>query len=171
MKQKPYLNPYLAGLLLGLVMLVAFYVSGKGIGFSGAYSQLTAEATHIAAPGYAESNPYLERYYVEQEGPKSSSRLLFLALGAVVGGLFSGLLGGRVRKEVEKGPGIGVRNRLLLALSGGVLIGFAARLARGCTSGQGLSGAAMLSLGSWVFLLSIFAGGFAVAYFFRKQWV
>ena len=58
-----------------------------------------------------------------------------------------------------------------LALVGGVLAGFAARLARGCTSGQGLVGGAELSVGAWVFLMCIFAGGWMVAWFVRKQWI
>ena len=49
--------------------------------------------------------------------------------------------------------------------------GFAAALARGCTSGQALSGGATLATGSWLFMLMVFAGGYAVAYFVRRQWI
>jgi uncharacterized membrane protein YedE/YeeE len=49
-------------------------------------------------------------------------------------------------------------------------MGIGAKLARGCTSGQALTGGALLSVGSWAFMLSVFAGGYAVAYFFRRQW-
>ena len=45
-----------------------------------------------------------------------------------------------------------------------------ARLARGCTSGQALSGGSVLSVGSWAFMFAIFGGGYAVAYFVRKLW-
>jgi hypothetical protein len=44
-------------------------------------------------------------------------------------------------------------------------------MARGCTSGQALTGAAELAVGSWVFMLCIFAGAYAAAYFFRKEWL
>jgi hypothetical protein len=47
---------------------------------------------------------------------------------------------------------------------------FGAALARGCTSGQALTGGALLNLGSWAFMLMVFAGAYAVAYFFRWQW-
>jgi hypothetical protein len=49
-------------------------------------------------------------------------------------------------------------------------MGYGARLARGCTSGQALSGGAVLSAGSWAFMLAVFAGAYALAYFVRKLW-
>ena len=77
---------------------------------------------------------------------------------------------GRLKKSVEKGPAISTRNRLLLAFAGGTAMGFAARIARGCTSGQALSGGSLLSRGSWAFMLSVFAGGYLMAWFVRRQW-
>ena len=64
-------------------------------------------------------------------------------------------------------------HRLLLVVYLGafVLAGFAARLARGCSSGQGLVGGAELSVGAWVFLMCIFAGGWMAAWFVRRQWI
>jgi len=47
---------------------------------------------------------------------------------------------------------------------------YGARLARGCTSGQALSGGAVLSVGSWAFMFSIFGAGYAVAWFVRRLW-
>ena len=37
-------------------------------------------------------------------------------------------------------------------------------------SGQALSGGALLSVGSWVFMMAVFAGGYGMAYFIRRQW-
>ena len=59
---------------------------------------------------------------------------------------------------------------LLLALGGGILVGYASSLASGCTSGQALTGGALLANGSIVFMLCVFAGGYAAAYFVRRQW-
>ena len=50
-------------------------------------------------------------------------------------------------------------------------MGFATRVARGCTSGQALTGGAMLSVGSWVFMVAIFAGAYATARLVKRQWV
>ena len=46
----------------------------------------------------------------------------------------------------------------------------AARLARGCTSGQALTGGALMSAGSWAFMMCVFGGGYALAYFVRREW-
>jgi len=72
---------------------------------------------------------------------------------------------------VEKGPNISTKGRLTYAFIGGTLMGIGAKMARGCTSGQGLTGGAMLSVGGWAFMLAVFAGGYAMAYFVRRQWI
>jgi uncharacterized membrane protein YedE/YeeE len=59
---------------------------------------------------------------------------------------------------------------LILALIGGAIFGYGARMARGCTSGQALSGGAVLSAGSWALMMCIFASAYALAYFLRKAW-
>jgi hypothetical protein len=76
-----------------------------------------------------------------------------------------------VAPAVERGPRISPRTRLILALSGGIVAGFASRLARGCTSGQALTGAAMLFTGSVVFMVCLFIGAYATAYFVRREWL
>ena len=97
--------------------------------------------------------------------------MVFLLVGLLAGAFFAALLAGKLKLEVLRGPRSSVASRLSLALVGGVIAGFAARLARGCTSGQGLVGGAELSVGAWVFLMCIFAGGWAAAWFVRKQWI
>jgi hypothetical protein len=49
-------------------------------------------------------------------------------------------------------------------------MGFGAKLARGCTSGQALTGGAVLGVGSWAAMMAIFGGAYALAYFVRRQW-
>jgi len=77
----------------------------------------------------------------------------------------------RVKLETRKGPRISNRTRWVLAFAGGIVMAYGARLARGCTSGQALSGGAVLSVGSWAFMFSIFAAGYAVAWFVRRLWL
>jgi len=83
----------------------------------------------------------------------------------------SGVLDRRFGFEITRGPNTTDRRRLVLAVLGGVIAGVGARLARGCTSGQALTGGATLALGSWAFMLSVFAGGYALAWFLRKEWI
>jgi len=71
---------------------------------------------------------------------------------------------------VERGRGAGVGGRLVYAFAGGALAGFGARLARGCTSGLGLSGGATLAVAGFVFLLTFFAAGFVVSLAMRREW-
>jgi uncharacterized protein len=96
--------------------------------------------------------------------------LVFEVLGMIAGGVLAAWTSGRLRREVLKGPTFGSGARIALAIGGGVLMGFAAKLSRGCTSGQALSGGAIQSVGSWAFMLAVFAGGYSVAYFVRRQW-
>jgi uncharacterized membrane protein YedE/YeeE len=165
----PYMNPYLAGIGLGLVLLAAFVVMGRGLGASGAFSAVVAWTVDLVSPSHAQGNEYF-REYLETGVHPLKDWLVFEVLGVVAGGFLSGALAGRVRRTVEKGPRISTRGRLALAFTGGFLMGVGAKLARGCTSGQALSGGAVLGVGSWAFMLMVFAGGYAAAWFLRRQW-
>jgi hypothetical protein len=90
--------------------------------------------------------------------------------GVLVGGLVSALIARRARPGVERGPRATARTRLAYAFAGGAIMGFGTRLARGCTSGLALTGGALLSTGAWIFMLAIFAAGYAVAPLVRRQW-
>ena len=92
-------------------------------------------------------------------------------IGVAIGAFVSGWLAGRLRVTIDKGPRISKRTRYALSLGGGVLTGIGARLARGCTSGLALSGGAVLSVGAFVFMMSVFAAGFIGAYFLRRDWL
>jgi uncharacterized membrane protein YedE/YeeE len=151
-------------------MLLAFVVSGRGIGASGAMTRFVAWVQHGVFPEATESSPYFAAYFANGAHPLDDY-LVILMVGLLVGSFVAALLSGELRAEVLRGPRSSVAYRLSLAFAGGALCGFAARLARGCTSGQGLVGGAELSVGAWVFLMSIFTGGWMVAWFVRKQWI
>ena len=165
-----YTNPYVIGVILGLILLFSFYTMGRGVGSSASFARVATAGVQLIAPDHAKSNTYLSKYIHEKRSPLMAW-LVFLTLGAGLGGLFSAFIANRIKGEVARGPSIGVQTRLWLALGGGVLSGFAARLARGCTSGQALTGASELAFGSWIFMFCIFAGAYAFAYFFKKEWL
>lgn len=169
-ERKGFANPYWMGIALGLVLLASFLIMGKGLGASGAANRLGVAAVDRVAPEHVASNRYLAATKRDGKSPLDDW-YVFELLGVFLGGAVSAYASGRMGRRVVRGPNISVRARLVLAFSGGILMGMAARLARGCTSGQALSGGALLSLGSWVFMLSIFAGGYAMAYFVRRQWL
>ncbi len=162
--------PVPAGILIGISMILAFVVAGRGIGASGAMTRLVAWVQHGLAPEATEQSAYFAKYFAGGAHPMYDW-LVFLLVGTLCGAFVASASRGEFRVEILKGPRISNRNRLLLALLGGVLSGFAARLARGCTSGQALVGGAELSVGSWVFMVCVFVGGWMVAWFVRKQWI
>jgi hypothetical protein len=168
--EAPYLNPYLAGIGLGLVLLAAFVIMGRGLGASGAFSSTVAWLTSLVAPAHAQANEYLGQYIGDGSTHPLKAWLVFEVVGVAAGALLSGILAGRARLAVEKGPRVSTAIRLACAFAGGMLMAFGAHLARGCTSGQALTGGALLNVGSWAFMLMVFVGGYAVAWFFRWQW-
>ena len=166
MKPKAYMNPYLAGVLLGLTLLASYLVLGAGLGASSAIARTGAFCELALAPARTLASQYFGawgaqplRYY-----------LVFMLLGVVCGGLLSAVLADRWAISTERGAKCSSLKRLLFAGVGGVIVGFASRLANGCTSGQALSGSAVLLTGSLLFLVSVFAGGYAAAWFVRRQW-
>jgi hypothetical protein len=161
-------NPYLAGAALGLVLLAAFVVMGNGLGASGASLRFGVAALGAVAPAAVDAAPALAR--ADAGGHPLDAWLVFEVLGVLAGGFVAAWTSGRLGREVLKGPTFPAAARLGLALLGGVVMGAAARMTRGCPSGQALSGGALLSVGSWAFMFSVFAGGYALAYFTRRQW-
>ena len=164
------MNPYLAGIGLGLVLLASFVLVGRGLGASGAFSSVIAWALDAVAPAHVRGNEFLAGYLGDGSGSPLKSWLVFEVVGVFVGALISGLLARRTAVVTEKGPRASVGVRLAMAFGGGMLMAVGAALARGCTSGQALTGGALLNLGSWAFMMMVFAGAYAVAYFVRWQW-
>jgi uncharacterized membrane protein YedE/YeeE len=167
---RAYMNPYLAGIGLGLVLLAAFVTMGRGLGASGAFSAAVAWALNAVAPGYVAQNEYLAPYIGDGSTHPLKAWLVFEVLGVFAGALLSGLLAGRVKRTIEKGPRASNAARLLLAFVGGMLMAIGADLARGCTSGPALTGGALLNAGSWTFMLCVFGGAYAVAGLLRREW-
>ncbi|WP_243311758.1 YeeE/YedE thiosulfate transporter family protein [Fundidesulfovibrio agrisoli] len=165
-QDKAPMNPYLAGVLLGLTLMTSYLILGAGLGASGALARLGAVLEHALLPARAEASAYFGPWFPNP----LSYYLVFMLAGVFAGGLVSAASGGRMRLMIERGPTASRVRRLALALIGGVIAGFASRLAQGCTSGQGLSGGAVLLTGSFLFMGCLFATGYLTAWIFRRQW-
>jgi hypothetical protein len=170
-RSRKYLNPYLGGVLLGLVLLAANFVAGRGLGASGAIKSVVVTAVETIAPASTESSKFIAEFRESHTGSPMKTWLVFQMLGVLVGGFLSGAFAGRLKFKVEHSPKISSNRRLVFALAGGVLFGFGSQLGRGCTSGSALSGMAVLSLGGFVTMMAIFGTAFALAYFVRKNWI
>ncbi|NCP20805.1 MAG: hypothetical protein COS42_11575 [Flavobacteriales bacterium CG03_land_8_20_14_0_80_35_15] len=165
-----YWNPYFGGFMLGLLLIFTFYITGRGLGASGAFKSTVVTFVDDVAPTHASKNAYYEQFIINGKSPLNTW-LVFETLGVLIGGFLSGALGGRLKLYIQHAPNITSKKRLFVALLGGLFFGFGAQLARGCTSGAALSGMAVLSTGGFVTMLAIFGSAYAFAYFFRKNWI
>lgn len=164
------MNPYTAGTMLGIVLLLAMFLAGRGLGASGGIKYCVVSIVGAVDPPHAERSIYYSKYF---EGGKSPLKnwLSFEILGVIAGGFLSGALSGRLKFKLEKSPDISDRRRLIYAFLGGLLFVYGAQLARGCTSGAALSGMAVLSVAGFVTMIAIFGSAYIFAWFFRKNWI
>ena len=166
---KDYVDPYYAGILLGVVLFLAFFLTGSGLGASGGLNRMLVFVEDLIAPGHVNRTPYLLAMAGGAKNPLDSW-VVYVTIGVIFGGIAAGWRNGRLKIETNRGPNVSVKMRWMMAFIGGALMGYGARFARGCTSGQALSGGAVLSVGSWAFMFAVFGGAYALAYSFRKFW-
>jgi len=166
---RPLWNPYLAGFLLGLVLFACFLITGRGLGATGAFASVATWFASLLSTDHVVANAVHAKFW--NEGAPLASFLVFLIGGVFIGALVSGWQAGRLGFRIERGPRITDARRLALAFAGGIVAAFGAKLAKGCTSGQALTGGAMLNIGSLLFMLAVFAGAYGLAYFARKEWL
>lgn len=169
-KQHVYWNPYFGGFLLGLIVILTFYITGRGIGASGGVKSTVVATVNAIAPNHAQENAYFSKFIKADKSPMNTW-LVFQMLGLIAGAFFSGAINHRLKFRIQHSPKISTKTRIWFALLGGALFGAGAQLARGCTSGGALSGFAVNSLAGLILMLSIFGSGFMFAYFFRKLWI
>jgi hypothetical protein len=167
--KRDYVHPYFGGVVLGIILFLAMFFTGNGLGSSGATTRLVTFATDLVAPDHVDRTPYLLKMAGGDKDPLDDW-ILPVFIGALVGGFSSGWIFGRLKFETTKGPNISDRTRWIMSFLGGVIFLYGARMARGCTSGQALTGGATLSAGSWTVMFAIFAGAYGLAYFVRKMW-
>lgn len=165
-----YINPYLGGVLLGLVLFGTYYITGRGLGASGAVKSSVVTAVNAVAPNHAHNSGYYSKFLSDDISPMSNW-LVFEVIGVLAGALVSGIIYGRLKFKTEHSPKITSRKRLIAALLGGMFFGIGSQFARGCTSGAALSGMAVLSASGIITMMAIFGSAYIFAYIFRKLWI
>lgn len=165
------MNPYLAGFILGLVLLGTIYVTGRGLGASGGLKSLVLYGVEHLSPEHWNQADFYSDYQLSHSGSPLNSWLFFEIVGVIIGAFFSGVISNRIALKLEKGPRIQNRSRLIFAALGGILFGLGSQVGRGCTSGAALSGMAVMSFGGIITMIAIFGGAYMMAYFFRKLWL
>lgn len=159
----PAWSPYLVGALIGVLSWLTFYFSDKPIGASSFYATLAGMIGKVFAKKHVESLAYYK------SNPPVVNWEFAFVIAAVAGAFIAASSGGEFTGqwlppmwEARFGEGT-VGLRAVVAVGGGMLMAFGARLAGGCTSGHGISGTLQLSVGSWIAVICFFIGGIAVA--------
>lgn len=161
-------SPYAVGFGIGILSWISFATANHPIGITTAFENTAALIGTAVAPATADSSAYYAVKATENKSPKINWEWM-LVLGVFFGAYVSARLSGdQSREKVPAlwtwrfGPGVG--KRYAGAFLGGALMMFGARMAGGCTSGHGISGALQLALSSWIFLFLVFFTGIVTAW-------
>ena len=100
---RKYLEPYLAGAILGVVLFATFLVTGGGLGASGALSRIQTGVLDWIAPAHVDRVAYFAEMAGGHRSPWANTQV-YMIVGTLLGGLASGLWHRRVRLETLKGP-------------------------------------------------------------------
>lgn len=155
-------SPYLVGALIGVLAIATLVVSDKPLGASSAYAQIAGFVGRWISRRHTDSLKYF------RDLPPKVDWGLMLLVGIVIGAALAAATGGGfdgrwVPALWQERFGDAATLRLVAAFLGGAVLAFGARLAGGCTSGHGISGALQLSLGSWIALCCFFMGAVLAA--------
>lgn len=156
-------SPYFVGLCIGLLEVLSFLLSNKALGCSTAYARTMGMLERLFRGKKVKEKPYYKKVIPTIEWQ------WMLVLGIVVGAFISSMLSGGFKIEIlprlwAVTLGTNFFTRFGGAVLGGILIGFGARMAGGCTSGHGISGTLQLAVSSWLAFLCFFAGGILTAF-------
>jgi uncharacterized protein len=159
-------SPHVVGVGLGVLSWFAFLTVDHGLGITTAVEHTAAISAQAVAPPLEQNHAY----FLDHTGEKSPKIgwEWFLVLGVLIGAYASSKLSGDRPKERVPGLwrarfGSSTSKRYAGAFAGGLLLIFGARLAQGCTSGHGITGALQLAVSSWTFLATFFVTGVVVA--------
>ena len=166
MKPKAW-NPYVAGALTGVLLILSVLAAGKFFGASTTFARTAAKVEALAGVDTSRIEYFAAKG--GKYGPDSipNWQVLFV-IGIALGGLGASLASGTFK--VQPVPAMWAERfgerplwRNLTAFTGGAILIFGARLAGGCPSGHGLSGLAQLAVSGFVALAFFFAGGWVTA--------
>lgn len=160
---EPAWSPYIVGTLIGVLVLSTLALAGKKIGASSAYADSAGLIGRLVAPRHIASIPYF------QSNKPKLGWTFTIVVGAILGSFLAAWTGGELTGTYLQDMWIarfGDDSYVLrtgVALLGGGLMAFGARMAGGCTSGHGISGTLQLAVSSWIAVTCFFVGGIAAA--------
>ena len=157
-------SPYIVGVGIGVLSWAVFVIVAKPLGMTTAMSQI---AGGVAAPVIG-AEAVAQNAYWKTKAMTLDYGTLFL-IGTFLGALVSSLVSKTFRIETVPSVwrerfGGSVTKRMIAAFIGGALAMYGARMAGGCTSGNGISQGLQLAVVGWTFLAVMFASGLATAF-------
>lgn len=163
--RKAYWSPYVSGIIIGLLQIPIFLSLHASIGSSGSFHTVACSILPVFSGEDAVTHcfPALKSWW--QVG---------FVLGILIGAYISSKLSHMRRRNMSaiwsQVTGISsFKKRALMAFMGGFIMVMGARIADGCTSGNGISGIALQSLGSMIVILSMFTAGAICVQFYRNK--
>lgn len=161
-------GPYAVGAGIGALGWVTMLTAQKPLGITSAFESSAAGLGQSLAPRASGVNAYLAK---NDEAPTIDWEWM-LAAGVTLGSLISARASGDRHPAAVGEPwasrfGTSPLVRHVGAFLGGALMMFGARVAKGCTSGHGISGTQQLAAASWLFspVMAVTAGVVARALF------
>jgi len=152
----------LGGAAIGVLATFALF-RGAPLGVTAELARLARDTGHSLGllPARLDGLDQLGGCRPLDDGTGLSDRGIFV-LALVAGSLLAALAAGEFRPRLAR------PRALLLALLGGVLLGFGAFVASGCTVGALLSGVMAFSLHGWVFGAGLVGGAFTAVALLRR---
>ena len=157
-------SPYAVGIGIGILSWLSFLISGKPIATSTTFARIGGMIEEAINGEETKQRPYYKKIKLKINWQ------MMLVVGVVLGSFLSAIISGDLQFDVwvpslwASAFGDSAVFRVVVALAGGIILGFGSRFAGGCTSGHGISGTLQLAVSSWVSAIFFFVGGIITAH-------
>lgn len=164
MKNKT-LNPYVAGVLIGILLVLSVIVAGKYLGASTTFARGASVIEKSFGIDYSKFE-----YFTTKKGKYGPGSLpnwqMMYVIGIAIGAFIASKLSGTFKVETVPSMwkskfGSSSLKRGIVAFIGGAIGLIGARLAGGCPTGHGLSGLSQLAVSGFI-ALAFFVIGAAI---------
>jgi len=160
-------SPYAVGIGIGVLSWFSFLISRTPIACSTTFAKTSGMIEKLLGGKDVDLKPYYRKIKLAVDW-----QWMFV-VGIVIGAFVSALLSGDFHWQWVPSLWAGSLGgdpltRVIVALVGGVCLGFGARWADGCTSGHGISGTLQLAVSSWIAAICFFIGGILMAHVIFK---
>jgi len=163
-------SPYIAGVMLGLVGVLAVWLSDSLLGASGAFENVAGMIGKALAP------QAFNVMYFNFIMPPAITWGVVLIIGTIIGGALGALSSKtwKLRLNTDDPQWIAIFGpqlwkRWVIAFFGAIILEYGAGIAGGCTSGLAISGGMLLAPAAFLFIAAMFASGIVTAWLIYRR--